>query len=44
MNMSMFLRAVLHSDLYLMSQAKHFVVIPSSYNWWGAWLNDKKMD
>ena len=31
----------IHSDLYLMSQAKHFVVIPSSYNWWGAWLRDK---
>tara|TARA_B100000029_G_scaffold452133_1_gene477145 strand:- start:2 stop:916 length:915 start_codon:yes stop_codon:yes gene_type:complete len=25
-------------DLFLMSQAKHFVVVPSSYNWWGAWL------
>ena len=29
-------------DLFLMSQAKHFVVIPSSYNWWGAWLSDNK--
>ena len=29
------------SDLFLMTQAKHFVVIPSSYNWWGAWLSDK---
>ena len=26
-------------DLFLMTQAKHFIVIPSSYNWWGAWLN-----
>jgi hypothetical protein len=23
-----------------MSQAKHFVVIPSAFNWWGAWLAD----
>ncbi len=27
-------------DLFLMSQAKHFVVIPSTFNWWGAWLAD----
>ncbi len=26
-------------DLFLMTQAKHFVVIPSTFNWWGAWLN-----
>ena len=25
-------------DLFLMSQAKHFIVIPSTYNWWGCWL------
>ena len=25
-------------DLFLMSQSKHFIVIPSSFNWWGAWL------
>ncbi len=30
------------SDLFLMTQAKHFVVIPSSYNWWGAWLGENK--
>ena len=29
-------------DLYLMSQSKHFIVIPSSYNWWGAWLGQDK--
>ena len=29
-------------DLFLMTQSKHFVVIPSSYNWWGAWLNENK--
>ena len=26
-------------DLFLMSQAKHFIVIPSSFNWWGAYLS-----
>jgi len=25
-------------DLFLMSQSKHSIVIPSSFNWWGAWL------
>ncbi len=30
------------SDLFLMTQVKHFVVIPSSYNWWGAWLGENK--
>ena len=30
------------SDLFLMTRAKHFVVIPSSYNWWGAWLSENK--
>lgn len=26
-------------DLFLMTQAKHFIVIPSSFNWWGAYLS-----
>ena len=26
-------------DLYLMTQSKNFIVIPSSYNWWGCWLS-----
>jgi hypothetical protein len=26
-------------DLFLMSQAKHFIVTPSSFNWWGAYLS-----
>jgi len=30
------------SDLFLMTQSKHFIVIPSSYNWWGAWLSNNK--
>jgi len=29
-------------DLFLMSQSKHFVVVPSSYNWWGCWLSNNK--
>jgi hypothetical protein len=26
-------------DLFLMTQAKHFIVVPSSFNWWGAYLS-----
>ena len=29
-------------ELFLMTQAKHFIVIPSTYNWWGAWLSNAK--
>ena len=29
-------------DLFLMSQAKHFIVVPSSFNWWGCWLSNNK--
>jgi len=29
-------------DLFLMSQAKHFIVVPSTYNWWGCWLSINK--
>ena len=25
-----------------MTQAKHYVVIPSSFNWWGCWLSDNE--
>ena len=25
-----------------MTQAKHFIVTPSSFSWWGAWLADNK--
>ena len=25
-----------------MSQSKHHIVIPSSFNWWGAWLGYSK--
>jgi len=27
------------NDFYLFSLAKHFIVGPSSFHWWGAWLN-----
>ena len=27
-------------DLLLMTQAKHYITIPSTFNWWGAWLGD----
>ena len=29
-------------DLFLMTQAKHYIVIPSSYNWWGCYLSSNK--
>ncbi len=29
-------------DLFLMTQAKHYIVIPSSFNWWGCWLSENK--
>jgi hypothetical protein len=29
-------------DLYLMTLAKHYVVVPTSFNWWGAWLSQNR--
>ena len=29
----------MHLDLHLMTKCKHFAVIPSAFNWWGAWLS-----
>ncbi len=30
-------------NLFLLSSCKHFIVTPSTFNWWGAWLgNDTK--
>lgn len=31
-----------HCDLFLMTNCKHFVVIPSAFNWWGCWLSNYK--
>ena len=27
------------NDLYLLNFSKHFIVSPSTFHWWGAWLN-----
>ena len=27
-------------DLFLLTQSKNYIVIPSSFNWWGAWLSN----
>ena len=32
----------IHMDLFLMSNCKHFAVIPSAFNWWGCWLSPSK--
>ncbi len=29
-------------DLFLISQCHHHIVVPSSFNWWGAWLSKRK--
>ena len=29
-------------DLFLISQCNHHITIPSSFNWWGAWLSSSK--
>ncbi len=26
-------------DFYLMYKCKHFIVAPTSFHWWSAWLN-----
>ena len=30
------------NDFYLFKYSKHFIVGPSSFHWWGAWLNENK--
>lgn len=30
------------TDFYLLTQCKYFVVGPSTFNWWGAWLSKHK--
>lgn len=29
-------------DMYLISQCNHHIVVPSSFNWWGAWLSNNE--
>ncbi len=29
----------IHNDFYLLSLCKNFIVGPTSFHWWGAWLN-----
>ncbi len=29
----------MHCDLFLMTNCKHYAVIPSAFNWWGCWLS-----
>ncbi len=29
------------NDFYLLTQCKNFIVGPSTFSWWGAWLSDK---
>ena len=30
------------NDFYLFNFSKHFIVSPSTFHWWGAWLNQNK--
>ena len=30
------------NDLYLLTQCKYFIVGPSTFSWWGAWLSNKE--
>ena len=30
------------TDFYLLTQCKYFIVGPSTFNWWGAWLSNHK--
>ena len=32
----------IHLDFFLMTNCKHFAVIPSAFNWWGCWLSNNK--
>ena len=28
------------TDFYLLTQCKYFIVAPSTFHWWGAWLSN----
>lgn len=28
------------NDFYLFQYSKHFIIGPTSFHWWGAWLNE----
>lgn len=30
------------TDLYLLTQCKYFIISPSTFSWWGAWLSERK--
>ena len=30
------------TDLYLLTRCKYFIVSPSTFSWWGAWLSQRK--
>ena len=30
------------SDFYLLTQCKNFIIAPSTFNWWGAWLSNEE--
>ena len=30
------------NDFFLMTQCKNFIIGPTTFNWWGAWLSSKK--
>ena len=30
------------TDLYLLTSCKYFIVSPSTFSWWGAWLSERK--
>ena len=30
------------TDFYLLTQCKNFIVAPSTFNWWGAWLSERQ--